>query len=120
MNAVRKVCLILALGLVAATAQAQDATQSAATPAVAAPAAAATAGPAATVASTNAPPQADAKNPDVQSLFEESLRQMMPLDQEQIQEYRSRSDERDRALLPVSPTLNTRTVRVTLQPRRKS
>lgn len=51
MNAVRKVCLMLALGLVAATAQAQDATQSAATPAVAAPAAAATdavAAPAAT------------------------------------------------------------------------
>ena len=40
---------------------------------------------------------------------------MMPLDQGQIQEYRSRSDERDRALLPVSPTLNTRTVRVTLE-----
>ena len=34
---------------------------------------------------------------------EESLRQMMPLGQGQIQEYRSRSDERDRALLPVSP-----------------
>ena len=43
---------------------------------------------------------------------------MMPLDQGQIQEYRSRSDERDRALLPVSPTLNTRTVRVTLEPGR--
>ena len=58
MNAVRKVCLILALGLVAATAQAQDATQSAATPAVAAPAAAATdavATPAATPAADAAP-----------------------------------------------------------------
>lgn len=55
---------------------------------------------------------------DAQALFEESLRQMMPLDQGQIQEYRSRSDERDRALLPVSPTLNTRTVRVTLEPGR--
>lgn len=43
---------------------------------------------------------------------------MMPLDQGQIQEYRSRSDKRDRALLPVSPTLNTRTVRVTLEPGR--
>lgn len=42
----------------------------------------------------------------------------MPLDESQIQEYRSRSDERDRALLPVSPTLNTRTVRVTLEPGR--
>ena len=55
---------------------------------------------------------------DAQALFEESLRQMMPLDQGQIQEYRLRSDERDRALLPVSPTLNTRTVRVTLEPGR--
>ena len=43
------------------------------------------------------------KNRDAQALFEESLRQMMPLGQGQIQEYRSRSDERDRALLPVSP-----------------
>ena len=58
---------------------------------------------------------ADKKARDAQALFEESLRQMMPLDQGQIQEYRSRSDERDRALLPVSPTLNTRTVRVTLE-----
>lgn len=56
MNAVRKVCLILALGLVAATAQAQDATQSAATPAVAAPAAAATDA----VATPAATPDADA------------------------------------------------------------
>lgn len=56
MNAVRKVCLILALGLVAATAQAQDATQSAATPAVAAPAAAATDA----VATPAATPAADA------------------------------------------------------------
>ena len=56
MNAVRKVCLMLALGLVAATAQAQDATQSAATPAVAAPAAAATDA----VATPAATPAADA------------------------------------------------------------
>jgi len=61
---------------------------------------------------------ADKKARDAQALFEESLRQMMPLDQGQIQEYRSRSDERDRALLPVSPALNTRTVRVTLEPGR--
>ena len=61
---------------------------------------------------------ADKKARDTQALFEESLRQMMPLDENQIQEYRSRSDERDRALLPVSPTLNTRTVRVTLEPGR--
>ncbi len=61
---------------------------------------------------------ADKKARDAQALFEESLRQMMPLDQGQIQEYRSRSDERDRALLPVSPVLNTRTVRVTLEPGR--
>lgn len=61
---------------------------------------------------------ADQKARDAQALFEESLRQMMPLDENQIQEYRSRSDERDRALLPVSPALNTRTVRVTLEPGR--
>ncbi|GAB7492571.1 hypothetical protein Bwad001_12950 [Bilophila wadsworthia] len=61
---------------------------------------------------------ADKKARDAQALFEESLRQMMPLDENQIQEYRSRSDERDRALLPVSPALNTRTVRVTLEPGR--
>ena len=42
----------------------------------------------------------------------------MPLDQGQIQEYRSRSDERERALLPVSPALNTRTVSVSLEPGR--
>lgn len=61
---------------------------------------------------------ADKKARDAQALFEESLRQMMTLDESQIQEYRSRSDERDRALLPVSPALNTRTVRVTLEPGR--
>ena len=65
----------------------------------------------------NPAPDEKAKK-DAQALFEESLRQMMPLDESQIQEYRSRSDERDRALLPVSPTLNTRTVRVTLEPGR--
>lgn len=57
-----------------------------------------------------------AKKADVQTLFEESLRQMMPLDESQIQEYRSRSDERERALLPASPSLNTRTVSVSLEP----
>lgn len=58
------------------------------------------------------------KAQDAQALFEESLRQMMPLDESQIQEYRSRSDERERALLPVSPSLNTRTVNVSLEPGR--
>ena len=53
---------------------------------------------------------------DAQALFEESLRQMMPLDEGQIQEYRERSDQRERALLPVSPALNSRTVRVSLEP----
>jgi intracellular multiplication protein IcmK len=56
------------------------------------------------------------KKPDAQSLFEESLRQLMPLDEGQIQEYRERSDQRERALLPVSPNLNSRTVRVSLEP----
>jgi intracellular multiplication protein IcmK len=58
----------------------------------------------------------ESKKPDAQSLFEESLRQLMPLDEDQIQEYRERSDQRERALLPVSPNLNSRTVRVSLEP----
>ena len=67
----------------------------------------------------SSPTNPDAKKArEAQALFEESLRQMMPLDQGQIQEYRERSDQRDRALLPVSPALNTRTVRVTLEPGR--
>ena len=65
-----------------------------------------------------APDAAEQKARDAQALFEESLRQMMPLDQGQIQEYRERSDQRERALLPVSPDLRTRTVRVTLEPGR--
>ena len=59
---------------------------------------------------------AEGKKPDAQSLFEESLRQMMPLNEGQIQEYRERSDQRERALLPVSPSLNSRTVHVSLEP----
>lgn len=58
------------------------------------------------------------KTQEAQALFEESLRQMMPLNEGQIQEYRERSDQRDRALLPVSPALNSRTVRVSLEPGR--
>lgn len=62
---------------------------------------------------------ADAKKAqEAQALFEESLRQMMPLNQGQIQAYRERSDQRERALLPVSPDLQTRTVRVALEPGR--
>lgn len=53
---------------------------------------------------------------DAQKVFEESLRQMMPLDNGQIQKFRERSDERDKALLPVAPTLGSRTVRVALEP----
>lgn len=60
-------------------------------------------------------PEAE-KAREAQALFEESLRQMMPLDEGQIQEYRERSDQRERALLPVSPALNSRTVRVSLEP----
>jgi intracellular multiplication protein IcmK len=56
------------------------------------------------------------KKPDTRALFEESLRQLMPLDEGQIQEYRERSDQRERALLPVSPALSSRTVRVSLEP----
>ncbi|MDR1489348.1 MAG: DotH/IcmK family type IV secretion protein [Desulfovibrio sp.] len=58
------------------------------------------------------------KKPDAQALFEESLRQMMPLNEGQIQEYRERSDLRERALLPVSPELDSRTVHVALEPGR--
>ena len=72
--------------------------------------------PAVTATTTSVPSQADTKKPDVQSLFEESLRQMMPLDDSQIQEYRERSDQRERALLPVSPALASRTARVSLEP----
>lgn len=59
-----------------------------------------------------------AKPPTAQALFEESLQQMMPLDKGQIQEFREWSDGRDRALLPVSPSLSSRTVRVSLEPGR--
>ena len=68
---------------------------------------------------TTAPSGSDLKKAqEAQALFEESLRQMMPLDKEHIQEYRKRSDQRERALLHVSPDLRTRTVRVTLEPGR--
>ena len=56
------------------------------------------------------------KAQEAQALFEESLRQMMPLNEGQIHEYRERSDQRERALLPVSPSLNSRTARVSLEP----
>jgi intracellular multiplication protein IcmK len=58
----------------------------------------------------------EAKKPDMRALFEESLRQLMPLNEGQIQEYRERSDQRERALLPISPKLASRTVSVTLEP----
>lgn len=64
------------------------------------------------------PGQQKPQGQDAQALFEESLRQMMPLDKDQIQNFREWSDQRDRALLPVSPTLNSRTVRVSLEPGR--
>ena len=60
--------------------------------------------------------QPEVKKPDTRALFEESLRQLMPLDEAQIQEYRERSDQRDRALRPLAPKLSSRTVRVSLEP----
>ena len=77
--------------------------------------------PASAAASPAAPPATaslpqEGKKPDAQALFQESLRQMMPLDDSQIQEYRERSDQRERALLPVSPSLASRTARVSLEP----
>lgn len=59
---------------------------------------------------------AEAGQDDAQKLFQESLRQMLPLDGEQIEQYRSRSDEKEKAVQPVPPTLRSRTVRVTLEP----
>ena len=56
---------------------------------------------------------------DAQALFEESLRQLMPLTDGQIQEYRTHSDKREKALLPTSPELSSRTVRVSLEPGKK-
>ena len=58
----------------------------------------------------------EVKKPDTRALFEESLRQLMPLTEGQIQEYREHSDHRERALLPVSPKLSSRTVSVRLEP----
>ncbi len=51
-----------------------------------------------------------------QQLFEESLRRMMPLDDEHIKKYRARSDKRNKELSPVPPHLNSRTVKVVLEP----
>lgn len=59
---------------------------------------------------------AEAGQDDAQKLFQESLRQMLPLGGEQIEEYRSRSDEKEKALQPAPPTLRSRTVRVSLEP----
>jgi len=61
-------------------------------------------------------PKQEPPKPDMRAIFEESLRQLMPLDEGQIQEYREHSDQRERALLPVSPKLSSRTVRVSLEP----
>lgn len=86
-------------------APASPVTQAATPPAMASP-------PAATSQTAPTAP----KQPDAQALFQESLRQMMPLDDSQIQQYREWSDQRERALLPVSPALGSRTVRVSLEP----
>lgn len=69
------------------------------------------------VNSTKSVSEQRANNPqDAQKIFEESLRQMMPLDEEQIHKFRMRSDEREKAILPVSPALSSRSVRVSLEP----
>lgn len=59
-----------------------------------------------------------AQEQNAQALFEDSLKRLLPLDKEQIQNYRKRADERDRALAPAPPNLKTRTVRVSLEPGR--
>lgn len=56
---------------------------------------------------------------DPQALFEESLRRLMPLKPEQIRDYRAVSEKRERALSPTPPVLQSRTVRVSLQPGQK-
>lgn len=56
------------------------------------------------------------KKQDAQALFETSLELMLPINQDQIKQFRDFSDSRDRALIPVSPTLKSRTVSITLEP----
>jgi len=56
------------------------------------------------------------KKQDAQALFETSLEQMLPINEDQIKQFRDFSDSRDRALIPVAPTLKSRTVPVTLEP----
>ena len=63
-------------------------------------------------------PQIPPDKQDPHALFDEALRFMQPLDEGQIQEFRKRSDQRDRAIMPASPVLSTRTVRVHLEPGR--
>lgn len=104
-------------GIVLGQSATQQAPSSPASPEAArtaAPAGPPVAAPPATAAPQTAP--TSQKQPDAQALFQESLRQMMPLDDSQIQQYREWSDQRERALLPVSPSLNSRTVRVSLEP----
>lgn len=51
-----------------------------------------------------------------QEIFEESLRLLMPLSKKQITDFRAHSNDRERALSPAPPRLETRTVRVKLEP----
>ncbi len=65
----------------------------------------------------NPAPEEKAKK-GAQALFEESLRQRCRRIRNRFRNTRERSDQRERALLPVSPALNTRTVSVSLEPGR--
>ena len=116
MNRLSTLCLLAMAVLSGAPMAWADDAQNAPTPPAAAEKHNAVLGQPETPPSSAGPDEKKAR--DAQALFEESLRQMMPLDQGQIQEYRERSDQRDRALLPVSPALRTRTVRVALEPGR--
>ncbi len=66
--------------------------------------------------STNEKQEKNTENRQSQELFEESLRRMMPLSKEQIDEYRKHADKRSKALAPVPPQLRSRTVQVSLEP----
>ncbi len=57
---------------------------------------------------------------DAQLLFEKSLEMLKPLSDEQIKSFREFSKQQEEALSPVIPTLQTRTIRVSLEPGKKS
>ncbi len=57
---------------------------------------------------------------NAQLLFEQSLEMLKPLSNDQIREFREFSKEQEEAFSPATPSLQTRTLRVTLEPGKKS